>query len=236
MSSFLFDPPPTPSVAIVGTTTTTDSQRFPVHRIYCVGRNYADHVQEMGGDPKHSAPTFFTKPADAVVENGAKIPYPLYTSNLHYEVELVICIGKAGVHIQAQEAHHHIFGYAVGLDLTRRDLQAAAKQAGLPWDSSKAFDQSAPIGSIRQEGASSTLDFATSTIQLSVNGTLKQSATLNQMIWSVPDVIEQLSKQFHLQPGDLIFTGTPSGVGPLVAGDKVTGSIDGLETIEIEII
>lgn len=225
---FAFDPPPTSSVAI-----SDDDERFPVHRIYCVGRNYADHVQEMGGDPNRSSPTFFTKPRDAVVPTGSKIPYALNTSNLHYEVELVVAIGKSGVQIPVHQANEYVFGYGVGIDLTRRDLQSHAKTTGGPWDAAKAFDESAPMGPIRK---GSSLLSETSKIELFLNGNLRQSGTLNQMIWSVPEIIEQLSKSFRLEPGDLIFTGTPSGVGPLAVGDQIKGTIDGLEDIDIEIV
>ena len=254
---FAFDPPPTPSVAIVspfpagaagkGSIEQQQQQiRFPVHRIYCVGRNYSDHVQEMGGDPTQSIPTFFTKPADAVVDSPATIAYPLATKDLHYEVELVVCMGKGGVQIPMDQALDHVYGYAVGLDLTKRDLQATAKAKGMPWDSSKAFDQSAPMGAI-VPAVTTTMTAGTTTtttttlherlnkavIQLSVNGILKQHATLNQMVWSIPQIIHQLSQQFQLQPGDLIFTGTPSGVGPIVPGDVIVGSVDGLPTVEM---
>lgn len=227
MTSFAFQPPPTPTAAILDS-----NEVFPIHRIYCVGRNYADHVREMGGDPSKGSPTFFTKPADAMVPSESQIPYPMATSNLHYEVELVVCIGKGGVKIPLENAHDHIFGYAVGIDLTRRDLQAAAKSKGMPWDSAKAFDKSAPMGSIRR---GSDID-ETSRIQLTVNGDLKQSATLNQMIWSIPEILHQLSSKFHLQPGDLIFTGTPSGVGSIAAGDKVVGTVDGMPNVKFELI
>ena len=234
---FAFDPPTIPSVEIQ-----ESSERFPVHRIYCVGRNYSDHVKEMGGDPQTSVPTFFTKPADAVVASGTSIPYPLATSNLHYEVELVVCIGMAGVQISIDQALDHVFGYAVGLDLTKRDLQSTAKRKGLPWDSSKAFDQSAPLGSIRKvsndknDKLHEEMAAADTLIQLSVNGHIKQKAFLNQMIWSIPDIIHQLSHQFHLQPGDLIFTGTPSGVGPIVPGDFIEGTVEGLPTVTMTLV
>lgn len=226
-SSFVFDPPPIPSVAIENS-----SERFPVHRIYCVGRNYSEHVKEMGGDPKTSVPTFFTKPADAIVPSGSSIPYPLATKELHYEVELVVCIGQPGVQISIENAFDHVFGYAVGIDLTRRDLQSDAKRKGMPWDSSKAFDQSAPISaiftrSVHLEGNRK--------IQLALNGKLQQDAVLDQMIWSIPEIIHHLSHQFHLQSGDLIFTGTPSGVGPLIPGDCVQGIVEGLPDVTITI-
>lgn len=231
-SSFVFDPIPTPSVAIYHPPYIDgQQQRFPVHRIYCVGRNYADHVREMGGDPNRSSPTFFTKPPDAVVSSHSSIPYPLNTSDLHYEVELVVAIGKEGVQISEPDANDYIFGFGVGIDLTRRDMQSKAKKSGSPWDTAKAFDQSAPIGCITP---GKELDDS-SKITLLVNGEARQSALLNQMIWSVPEIIAQLSISFRLLPGDLIFTGTPSGVGPITAGDHVKGMVEGLEDIEITI-
>lgn len=226
MSSFVFAPPQTPGVAIEGST-----QLFPVHRIYCVGKNYADHVREMGGDPAQGSPTFFSKPADTVVPSGSKIAYPLLTKNLHYEAELVVCIGKEGVKIPLKDAADYIFGYAVGIDLTRRDMQEDSKKGGLPWDTSKGFDESAPIGEIKTGSALSE----TSRLQLKVNGTIRQDATLNQMIWSVPEIVSTLSEYFVLKPGDLIYTGTPAGVGPIVAGDKVSVTIEGLPSLDIEI-
>eukprot|EP00934_Nitzschia_sp_Nitz4_P007361 Nitzschia sp. Nitz4//scaffold173_size47512//25209//25955//NITZ4_007160-RA/size47512-processed-gene-0.27-mRNA-1//1//CDS//3329538808//7351//frame0 len=227
MSSFVFPPPPTTGVAIEGS-----SDQFPVHRVYAIGRNYADHVREMGGDPAKGAPIIFTKPADAVMPSGSKIEYPMATNDLHYEVELVVCIGKGGAKIPVDQVNDHIFGYAVGIDLTRRDSQWAMKKAGMPWDIAKAFDKSAPMGAI-QPGNS--LD-ETSKIQLKLNGELRQDATLNQMIWTVPELVHHLSNQFILQPGDLVFTGTPAGVGPLVPGDAVVASVDGLPEVTMEMI
>ncbi|CAJ1935128.1 unnamed protein product [Cylindrotheca closterium] len=239
-SSFVFPPPPTPSVEIHGS-----DQRFPVHRVYCVGRNYADHVREMGGDPNMSQPIFFTKPANAIVPTNTKIPYPLATTNLHYEVELVVAIGQEGVKIPIAKASDYIFGYATGIDLTRRDLQNLSKDKGLPWDTAKALDQGAPISAITpirnissggddddDDSSSFSLD-VTSKISLTVNGEPKQEGTLNQMIWTVEEVISHLSHMFTLQPGDLIYTGTPKGVGPIVAGDHVKAMIEGLETVEM---
>eukprot|EP00980_Cylindrotheca_fusiformis_P003379 scaffold751_cov87-Cylindrotheca_fusiformis.AAC.4 len=238
-STYAFSPPKIPTVAIHGS-----DELFPVHRIYCVGRNYADHVREMGGNPNLSQPVFFTKPADTVVPTNSQIPYPLATSNLHYEVELVIAIDKAGVKISLEEANNHIFGYAVGIDLTRRDLQNLAKEHGMPWDTAKALDHGAPISAITTtttttvKSGSSNLDMSRNNkISLTVNGIEKQSATLNQMIWTVPEIIYHLSQNFHLQPGDLIFTGTPKGVGPVVPGDVIKGMIEGLDdNIEITMI
>ncbi len=228
MTDYAFPPPPTPSVAIAGT-----AQRFPVHRIYCVGRNYADHVREMGGDAQREPPVFFTKPADAVVANGAEIPYPPRTSNLHYEIELVVAIGRAGRNIPREHALEHVFGYASGNDLTRRDLQSASKQKGLPWDTGKGFDASAPIGAIR---SASLGQVSKGRIWLSVNGQVRQESDIQEMIWSVPEIIAEASTLFELKPGDLIYTGTPAGVGALKPGDRIEGGIDGLEVLRNTII
>jgi fumarylpyruvate hydrolase len=222
-TEFVFLPPSIPSVEIVGT-----RQRFPVHRIYCVGRNYADHVREMGSDPKTEPPVFFTKPADAIVANGAPIPFPSRTDNFHYEVELVVAIGGAGRNIAVSQGLAHVFGYAVGNDLTRRDLQGAAKKKGLPWDTSKAFDASAPIAPIRP---ASLGHVERGKIWLSVNGETHQQSDVGEMIWSVPEIIAELSTLFELKAGDLIYTGTPAGVGPLKPGDRIECGIDGLETL-----
>lgn len=225
--SFVFDPPRQPSVLVQG-----DGLRFPVRRIFCVGRNYADHVREMGNDPKSEPPIFFTKPADAVVESGASIVYPQATANLHHEVELVVAVGKGGANIAEGAALAHVWGYAVGVDLTRRDLQAEAKKAGAPWDAAKGFDNSAPIGAItRTPGA-----LAPARIALSVNGAIKQDASTGDMIWTVPEIVAALSRVWVLAPGDLIFTGTPSGVGPLQRGDHVRAEIDGLEALSFTIV
>jgi fumarylpyruvate hydrolase len=207
-------------------------QRFPVHRIYCVGRNYADHAREMGSDPKEP-PVFFTKPADAIVAGGAAVPYPSRTENLHYEVELVVAIGGAGQNIAARKALGHVFGYAVGNDLTRRDLQGASKKKGLPWDTGKAFDASAPIGAIRP---ASLGHVERGRIWLSVNGETRQESDVSQMIWSVSDIIAELSTLFELKAGDLIYTGTPAGVGPLEPGDRIECGIDGLESLRNTIV
>jgi fumarylpyruvate hydrolase len=193
-----------------------------------VGRNYADHAREMGTDPRTEPPVFFAKPADAVVPLDAVVPYPPQTSNLHHEIELVIALGVAGRDIPAARALDHIFGYAVGNDLTRRDLQNAAKRQGAPWDASKGFDASAPVGAIRPVSAGHV---AAGRIWLSVNGQVRQDADVSAMIWSVPEVIAQLSRFYALQPGDLIFTGTPAGVGPLVPGDRIEGGIEGLPSL-----
>jgi fumarylpyruvate hydrolase len=220
---------PQPAVAIAGT-----AARFPVHRIYCVGRNYAAHVREMGASPEREPPCFFMKPADAVVANDASVPYATRTSNLHHEVELVVAIGRGGRSIAQADALGHVFGYAVGNDLTRRDLQAAMKQAGLPWDVAKGFDRSAPVAAIRPVADAGHV--TDGRIWLDVNGQRRQDATLAEMIWSVPEIVAELSTLYVLQPGDLIFTGTPAGVGPLRPGDSVVAGIDGLETLRTTIV
>ena len=208
--------------------------RFPVHRIYCVGRNYAAHVREMGANPEREPPCFFMKPADAVVSNGASVPYAPRTSNFHHEIELVVAIGVGGRDIRRETALDHVYGYAVGNDLTRRDLQAAAKNAGLPWDVAKGFDRSAPVAAIRP--VSSGGHVAEGRIWLEVNGQVRQDANLAEMIWSVPEILVELSSLFELQPGDLVFTGTPAGVGPVQRGDAIVGGIDGLETLRTTIV
>jgi len=222
MSEFVFPPAPVPSVAVAG------GGRFPVHRIYCVGLNYADHVREMGSDAAKSPPIFFTKPADAVVANGAAVPYPPATGNFHYEIELVVAIGSGGRDIDAARALAHVFGYAAGNDLTRRDLQASAKARGEPWDTAKGFDGSAPVAAIRPASQGHP---NRGRIWLNVNGKLRQEADLSQMIWDVPHVIAALSRLYELRPGDLIFTGTPSGVGALRPGDRLEGGVEGLEVL-----
>jgi fumarylpyruvate hydrolase len=228
MIEFAFPPHPTPSAAIAGS-----DQRFPVHRIYCVGRNYAEHVREMGGDTQREAPVFFTKPADALVANDAAIPYPPRTANLHHEIELVVAIGRGGRDIHKDRALEHVFGYAVGNDLTRRDLQAASKKGGLPWDTAKGFDYSAPLSTIRPAPRG---HLSSGRIWLTVNGQPRQESDLAEMIWTVPEVLAELSTLFELQPGDLIFTGTPAGVGPLKPGDRLEGGIDGLEALRNTIV
>jgi fumarylpyruvate hydrolase len=220
---YVFQPPAPAAVAIRGT-----EQMFPVHRIYCVGRNYAAHAREMGKDPDREPPFFFCKPADAVVANHATIPYPSRTSNLHHEVELVVAIGQGGKNILPADALGYIFGYAVGNDLTRRDLQTDLKNKGHPWETGKAFEHSAPVGAI-EPAASRTFNHAR--IWLTVNGQMRQEANTSDLIWSVPDVISELSALFELCPGDLIFTGTPAGVGAVKSGDRMEAGIDGLETL-----
>jgi fumarylpyruvate hydrolase len=228
MSDFALPPPAVPSVAVVDT-----GQRFAVHRIYCVGLNYADHVREMGNEPERAPPIFFMKPADAVVANGAAVPYPPRTANFHHEIELVVAIGRGGRDIRREQALQHVFGYAAGNDLTRRDLQYAAKERGQPWDAAKGFDCSAPVAALRPAARG---HLSQGRIWLSVNGTLRQESDLRQMLWDVPHIIAELSTFFELKAGDLIFTGTPSGVGPVKAGDHLEGGIEGLEVLRNSIV
>jgi fumarylpyruvate hydrolase len=226
--TFAVSPPEIPSVPVAGTTA-----RFPVHRIYCVGRNYADHAREMGSNPEREPPFFFAKPPDAVVPNGAEIPYPPATKNFHHEIELVVAVGRSGVNLERDAALECVYGYAVGVDLTRRDLQLAARDTGRPWDAGKGFDRSAPISAIRP--ASEVGHPAHGAIWLKVNDGLRQSADIDQLIWSVPEVLVHLSRLFTLMPGDLIYTGTPAGVGPVERGDRVTGGIAGIGEISLTI-
>ena len=227
--SFVFTPSVMPSVQVQGTTA-----RFPVHRIYCVGRNYAEHAREMGSDPTREPPFFFAKPADVVVANNVDVAYPPRTQNFHHEVELVVAIGKGGRNIDVAGALSHVFGYAVGNDLTRRDLQKLAKDAGKPWDVSKGFDCSAPIGPIRPVNAGGHVERAA--IWLTVNGEQRQRANVADMIWSVPEIIAELSTLFELQPGDLIFTGTPAGVSALKKGDRIECGVEALDLLTTVIV
>jgi fumarylpyruvate hydrolase len=222
--SFAFAPAAQSAVPVQG-----NADQFPVHRIYCVGKNYAAHIREMGADLREP-PCFFLKPADAVVLDG-RMPYPPGTQNLHYEGELVVALGKGGRNIKAAAALDHVFGYAVGLDMTRRDLQTAAGARGQPWDTGKAFDHSAPITAIVPAAGKTPQG----RLQLRVNGALKQDADLSDMIWKVEEIISELSKLYTLQAGDLIFTGTPAGVGAVVRGDRVEVRIPGLPVLNVEI-
>ena len=207
---------------------------FPVRRVYCVGRNYPEHAREMGHDPDREPPFFFSKPADAVVTAGADVPYPPLTDNLHHEVELVVAIGEGGSDIPSANAAAHVFGYAVGLDLTRRDLQQALRKAGRPWEMGKGFDHSGPIGAIAPAAAIGHPGRAA--IVLAVNGETRQSGDIAEMTWSVPEIIAELSRYVALAPGDLIFTGTPAGVGPVVRGDRLEGSVAGIGTVVARIV
>jgi fumarylpyruvate hydrolase len=217
--------PPVTTVAVSGT-----DAIFPVARVYCVGRNYAEHSLEMGHDPERELPFFFTKPASAVVPPGT-LPFPTRTQELHHEIELVVALDEGGVDIPEDRALDHVFGYAVGLDMTRRDLQAAAKKAGRPWDMAKGFDQSAPVGSIR-----TVEDIGHPTrgaVRLRINGELRQEGDLDQQIWKVPETISYLSTLVALRPGDLIMTGTPKGVGRVEPGDRLEGHIDGVGELTV---
>jgi fumarylpyruvate hydrolase len=209
------------------------AEPFPVRRIYCVGRNYRAHAIEMGKDPDRDLPFFFMKPADAIVPNGGTIPYPPRTRNYHYEAELVVAIGKSGKDVSVDDAESLIYGYATGLDMTRRDLQLQARDAGRPWDMGKGFDQSAPISAIKQIEETGLM--ATGKIELKVNGAIKQSSDISLLIWDVNEIIADLSTYVELQAGDLIYTGTPEGVGPVVAGDVLEVAIEGLPTLNITI-
>jgi len=226
--AYVFPPPAPPAVPVAGS-----GALFPVRRIFCVGQNYAAHAREMGTDPERQPPCFFTKPADVVVADGAAVPYPPATANLHYEIELVVALASGGRDIAAADALGHVFGYAAGIDLTRRDLQAAAKKAGLPWDMAKGFDQSAPVGAIRP--AAEIGHPKAGAIRLSVNGAVRQDSDIANMIWPVAEVIAHLSKLVTLAAGDLIFTGTPEGVGAVVAGDRLDGAIEGIGTISVSL-
>ncbi|CAB3835162.1 fumarylacetoacetate hydrolase family protein [Achromobacter piechaudii] len=229
--SYVFVPSAPVAVPVAGSQDT-----FPVRRVYCVGRNYAAHAREMGFDPDREPPFFFCKPADAVVPvaNGQtlSLPYPPETVNLHYEIELVAAIGQGGEHIAVDEALQHVWGYAVGLDMTRRDLQMKMREAGRPWELGKAFDQSAPIGPLHP--AESVQDIEQAGIWLQVNGADKQRSDIGKLIWSVAETISYLSRYFRLEPGDLIYTGTPEGVGPVVRGDTMVGGVDGLGTLRVQ--
>lgn len=221
---FVFDAPAQPFLEIAG-----QSAGFPVRRIYCVGRNYAEHAREMGHDPDRSPPFFFSKPADCIVPDGATIPYPSGTSNLHYEAELVVAIGVAGEKIPTNQALDHVWGYASGNDLTRRDLQATAKELRRPWDMAKGFDRSAPIGLLHP--ATETGHLQTGQIRLLVGDVVRQAADLSEMIWPVSGIVSYLSELVRLEPGDLIMTGTPAGVGAVLPGDTCRVEIEGLSPV-----
>ena len=228
MTNLVIEAPDQVTVPVVG------GGVFPVRRIFCVGRNYAAHAREMGGDPNREPPFFFTKPADTVVLPGQDAPYPSATANLHHEMELVVAIGQAGADVAPADALNLVYGYAAGLDLTRRDLQDEAKATRRPWDMSKGFDASAPIGEIVP--AAKAGHPAEGAITLKVNGELRQSGDLADQIWPVPDIIAALSKLVRLAPGDLILTGTPDGVGPLQRGDMLEGEIAGVGTVRTRIV
>jgi fumarylpyruvate hydrolase len=217
--------PAQPSIPVVGQTA-----RFPVRRIFCIGRNYADHAREMGASVDKANPMFFTKPADAIVTDGADVPYPSATSDLHHEVEMVVALGAGGSDLSVEEAGKLVWGYGVGLDLTRRDLQAQAKAKGAPWDVAKGFDHSAPISALVP--ASDVTPGPSTRIALEINGELRQEATLSDMVLNVPEILSALSKLFELKAGDLVYTGTPAGVSALVRGDTFRATLDGVATLE----
>jgi fumarylpyruvate hydrolase len=230
--SYTFAPSPVVSVPVVG-----KAERFPVHRIYCVGRNYEEHAKEMGFTGREP-PFFFMKPADAVLVVNAgetgDMPYPSLTKNLHHEIELVVAIGKGGKNIQAADAMKHIYGYAVGLDMTRRDLQNDMKKQGRPWCIGKGFDHSAPIGPITPAALAG--DVAHAEIYVQVNGQDRQRSHVSQLIWNIAETIEHVSAAWALQPGDLIYTGTPEGVGAVVAGDTMVGAVSGLGELKVRLV
>jgi fumarylpyruvate hydrolase len=226
--NFVIPAHPVASVEVTGT-----DERFPVRRIYCIGRNYLAHRVEMGNDDR-KPPFFFQKPADALVASGGKFPYPSLSDNVHHEIELVIAIGKGGKDIAVEDALDHVYGYALGIDMTRRDQQSKAKADGKPWEAAKGFDHSAPITPIRPVNEIGHPDAGR--IWLAVNGETRQDSDLNLQIWNVQEGISHLSKLFEVMPGDLIYTGTPDGVGPIISGDVMTGGIDGIGEIEITVV
>ena len=219
-------PPPAPILAPIAG---MPGSGFPVRRLFCIGRNYADHAREMGKDPTREPPFFFTKPPDAIVANHATIPYPPRTKNFHHEIELVVAVGAPGRDVQVARALDHVYGYAVGNDLTRRDLQLEARDKGRPWDTGKAFDRSAAITAIRPVPDGGHVERGV--IWLAVNGEMRQKADVRELIWSVPELIAELSTLFELEPGDLIYTGTPAGVGAVKPGDRMEGAVEGLDTL-----
>ncbi|GLR83452.1 fumarylacetoacetate hydrolase family protein [Bradyrhizobium iriomotense] len=225
---FVLPPPPYASVAVLGSTA-----RFPVRRIICVGRNYAAHAREMGRDPDREPPFFFMKPADTVVDDGATVPYPPQTKNFHYEIELIVAIGQGGTDIPPERALDHVWGYGVGIDLTRRDLQLQAREQGRPWDWGKGFDLSAPIAPLRP--VSEVGHPKAGRIWLAVDDVIKQDSDISKLIWPVPDIISICSQSMALKSGDIIMTGTPEGVGPVQRGEVMTGGIEGLGEIRISV-
>ncbi|MDB5649188.1 MAG: fumarylacetoacetate hydrolase [Hyphomicrobiales bacterium] len=227
MSPFVIPRPDIASLPVTGT-----SARFPVRRIYCVGRNYLAHVREMNeGADERDPPFFFQKPADSIVHDGENVPYPTLTKSLHHEVELVVAISKGGARIPQEQALDHVFGYGVGIDLTRRDLQTVAKDKGWPWEMGKSFDHSAPLSALAP--ASEVGHRADLAITLAVNGKTRQSSTVAHMTWSVPEIISKLSEHYRLEPGDIIMTGTPEGVGAVAAGDVIEASVEGLPSLKV---
>lgn len=229
-ANFVFTPPATPALPVIGT-----AARFPVHRIFCVGRNYHAHALEMGNpvDKATMKPFYFTKSPSALVDSGATVPYPCGTANYHYEMELVVAIGAHGFRLAEADAPRVIFGYAAGLDMTRRDLQLVAREQGRPWDLGKDFEKSAVCTPILPVGDLGVLTGGAITLQ--VNGETKQGADLAQLIWNIPELLADLSKFYHLEPGDIIYTGTPEGVGPVKPGDRISGHIDGVGDVTLNV-
>lgn len=227
MVSYAISPPVEAYLDITGS-----DEKFPVRRIYCIGKNYVAHIIEMNADER-DPPVVFQKPRDAIVRNGGEIPYPVFTDNLHYECELVVALKSGGYHIPEAEASKHIFGYAVGLDMTRRDHQAEALAKGLPWEVTKGFDQSAPVGPITRVEDCGVL--TSGHVKLMLNGDTRQDADISLLIWKIDEIIAKLSDQFALMPGDIIMTGTPAGVGAVVTGDVLDCSVDGLEPMQVRI-
>ncbi|NII55177.1 fumarylacetoacetate hydrolase family protein [Luteibacter sp. SG786] len=217
--------PAQPSIPVAGR-----AERFPVRRIFCIGRNYADHAREMGASVDKANPMFFTKPADAIVTDGADVPYPSATQDLHHEVEMVVALGAGGSDLSVEEAGKLVWGYGVGLDLTRRDLQAQAKAKGAPWDVAKGFDHSAPVSALVPAGE--TTIAANTRIALEVNGEVRQQATLGEMVLDVPEILSALSRLFELKAGDIVYTGTPAGVAALIRGDRFRATLEGVATLE----
>ena len=223
-----------PAPAVVSLAVEGSSARFPVNRIYCVGRNYAEHAREMGHDPNKEAPFFFMKPSTAIVTDGGDFPYPSLSKDVHHEMEMVVAIGKGGSNISSAKALEHVYGYGVGLDMTRRDLQGEAKKMGRPWDTGKAFDYSAPCSALLP--AAKIGHPSTGEIVLEVNGEVRQKSDLSQLIWNVPDTLAFLSTLFELQPGDLIYSGTPAGVAAVKKGDVMTGRVAGVGSISVKVV
>ncbi len=226
--NFVIPAPPIASVEVSGS-----DDRFPVRRIYCIGRNYLAHRKEMGHDDR-KPPFYFQKPADALLASGGEFPYPPQTENVHFEIELVVAIARGGVDIPVEDALDHVYGYGLGIDMTRRDLQSQAKKDGRPWDSAKGFDHSAPISAIRPVSETGHPD--SGRIWLAVNGEVRQDSDLNLQIWNVQEGISHLSKLYEVAPGDLVYTGTPDGVGPIQVGDQITAGIDGIGELEIKVV
>jgi fumarylpyruvate hydrolase len=226
---YVISPPPVPSLRVVGS-----DDEFPVRRIYCIGRNYAEHAIEMGHDPTKEPPFFFQKNPDNLLPEGQDFPYPPKTEDVHFEIELVVALKSGGTNIPVEKAMDHVFGYAVGLDMTRRDLQGEAKKLGRPWEIGKAFEHSAPCGPIVP--AEKTGHLTKGSVTLEVNGRLKQKGDLNQMIWKIPEMISYLSDYFRLAPGDLIMSGTPAGVGAVKRGDTLLGKVEGVGELKVKVV